>query len=153
MNWKFSQKGHYIYDKENFENGMGYIYIAKMFVIPNTFLTKIGATTAPSQRMTSLGRNLRICCISKPHYNFFENEEMLHEYYKKFRIPCKPNGINSGVRPELFNISLKEIFETMPEIIFEINLNNCSKKINTQKQIFTHKKESAYRPDKTIRHS
>lgn len=152
MNWKFSQKGRYLYDKENCEDGMGYIYIAKLFVMPNTFLTKIGATTSPSQRMTLLDRNLRICCISKPHYNYFENEGILHEYYEKFRIPCKPNGVNSGVRPELFNISLKEIFETMPEMIFETDLKNCSenKYANT---IFYTRKESVYSPDKTTRHS
>ena len=26
MNWKFSQKGHYVYDKESFKDGMGYIH-------------------------------------------------------------------------------------------------------------------------------
>lgn len=144
MDWRFSQKGHYLYDKENFKVGMGYVYIVKLYLMPNTFLTKIGATTDPSSRMTNFGRNLRICCISKPHYNFFENENMLHEYYEKFRIPCKPNGLSSGVRPELFNISLKEIFETMPKINFETELENCSENEYAKgKMIFYTTKKSS----------
>lgn len=57
MNWKFSQKGHYIYDKENMKAGMGYVYIAKLQVMPQTSLTKIGATTMPGTRLANLGRN------------------------------------------------------------------------------------------------
>lgn len=56
MNWKFSQKGHYIYDKENMKAGMGYVYIAKLQVMPQTSLTKIGATTMPGTRLANLGQ-------------------------------------------------------------------------------------------------
>lgn len=142
MNWKFSQKGHYIYDKENMKAGMGCVYIAKLQVMPQTSLTKIGATTMPGARLANLGRNLRICAISRPHYNFFENEEILHEYYKKYRIPCKPNAVRTSVCPELFVISLKEIFETIPELSFETDLQNCTRhEFEKGKAFFYTKKE------------
>lgn len=122
MNWKFSTKGHYNIERDGFEKGMGYVYIAKIHVMNQFYLTKIGATTAPKERMMNF-RNLRICAISKPHYNFFENEGLLHDFYEKYRIPPSPKSRNS--QPELFNISVKEIILTMPELYFETDLNQC----------------------------
>lgn len=122
-NWYFCEKGKYNYEKPC-EPKMGYIYIVKIYVMPKFFLTKIGATTMPAQRFSNLGRNTRICCISKPHYNYFENEMILHEYFKKYRIPKSLNS-KSDVQPELFNISLVDIFKSMPTLNFETNIDNC----------------------------
>ena len=55
---------------------MGYVYMEKLYIMPKTYVVKIGATTIPKNRMGNLGKNLKICCISKPHYNFFENEKI-----------------------------------------------------------------------------
>ena len=51
--------------------------------MPKTYVVKIGATTMPKNRMCNLGKNLKICCISKPHYNFFENEKILEDVRKE----------------------------------------------------------------------
>ena len=83
MNWKFSQKGHYVYDKESFKDGMGYVYAAKLYVMPKTFLLKIGSTTMPAQRLVNLGANLKICAISKPHYNFLKMRKYFTNIMKK----------------------------------------------------------------------
>lgn len=154
MNWKFSQKGHFVYDRENYEGGMGYVYVAKLYIMPKTFMIKIGATTMPSQRLANFGKNLKICAISKPHYNFFENEEILHRYYERFRVPCKPNAFNKDIRPELFVISMKYFFETMPKLRYETNLQNCLKhKYAKGKAYFYTSKKSVNGPTKTIKHS
>ena len=154
MNWKFSQKGHYVYDKESFKDGMGYVYAAKLYVMPKTFLLKIGSTTMPAQRLVNLGANLKICAISKPHYNFFENEEILHKYYEKARVPCRPYVFNKDIRPELFTISMKYFFETMPELQFETNLQNCLKhEYAGGNAYFYTRKKSANSLAKTIKHS
>lgn len=133
---------------------MGYVYIAKLYVMPNTYITKIGATTNPKQRMSNLGRNLKICCISKPHYNFFENEGILHEFYEKYCIPASPNSFDKRNRPELFFLSPVEIFNTMPKLNFETNLNNCvAHRYAKGKAKFYTSKKSVYRPDKQPKHS
>lgn len=126
LDWKFYKKGHNIYDRENYKPGMGYVYILKIYIYPKTYLTKIGATTAPDSRFSNLGRNVKICCVSKPHYNYFENEMILHKAYEEFRVPNSPNSFSNEIRPELFNISLIDIFKTIPSLNFETNLKNCT---------------------------
>ena len=79
----------------------------------------------PDSRMSSMAKNLKICCISKPHYNYFENEHLLHVHYDKYRVPNSPRALSPDVRPELFNISLTDIFATLPELKFETELSNC----------------------------
>ena len=60
-------------------------------------------------------------CISVPHYNFFENEEILHEHFRKYRVPPRPG---KGVAPELFNVSIPFILSQTKNLIFETNLSN-----------------------------
>ena len=120
---------------------MGYVYLAKIYVVPNVYITKIGATKEPAARLCNLGKNVRICCISKPHYNYFENEEILHEHYKNVRIP-KSLKTKSNVRPELFFISLLDIFKTMPTLNFEQKKSDCQAHIyaNGNATYYTSKK-------------
>lgn len=104
----------------------------------------------PDSRMGNLSKNLRICCISKPHYNYFENEELLHEYYEKYRVPCSPNSISNNARPELFYISITEIFRTMPKLNFITDLKNCKPHTyaNGNAVYYTSKKSASRLPIK-----
>lgn len=123
---------------------MGYVYMAKLYIMPKTYVVKIGATTMPKNRMGNLGKNLKICCISKPHYNFFENEKILHDYYESYRFPYSPNSLGKYIRPELFCISLIQIFKTMPNLNFETDLKKCiENKYAKGKAIFYTTKKSS----------
>lgn len=132
---------------------MGYIYIAKLYLMPKTYITKIGATSNPSNRMCNLGKNLKICCISKPHYNYFENEKILHDYYETYRVPNSPNARSKDIRPELFMISLVDIFKTIPSLNFETNLEDCVSNTyaNGKAVYYTSKKRVIVQPTKATR--
>lgn len=104
---------------------MGYVYVVKIYVMPKIYFCKIGATTMPSSRISNLGKNVKICCISKPHYNYFENESILHKHFDDFRVPKSPKSASKSIRPELFFLSLTEIFRTLPDLKMETSLDNC----------------------------
>lgn len=93
----------------------GYCYAVKIPVLQGFYLVKIGATRTPKSRLSNIGRKGTIFCLSPPHLNFWENEEILHEYFQQFRVPARPG---KGVQGEFFNISLKYFFEKMPELSY-----------------------------------
>ena len=66
---------------------------------------KIGSTSQPHTRLTTLiSQATRYGCecpgfsISKPHYNYKENEWLMHKYFKEYRVK----------RTEVFNIDVFE---------------------------------------------
>lgn len=119
--WDFSKK-NYNMGKES-KKSMGYCYAVRIFVMPGFYLTKIGATRSPASRFSNIPR-AKIYCLSPPHYNYYENEEILHEAFSCFRVPRKPNGKS---QVELFNIDLPYFFENLPKMNYEQELNNCEK--------------------------
>lgn len=117
--WMFSNKNAKLIDEAR--NGMGYCYAVRFKVMPGFYLTKIGATRSFKVRFTNIPR-AKIYCISPPHYNYFENEELLHKAFAEYRIPRKPNG---KAQVELFNIDIPYFLKNMPDLHYETNLENC----------------------------
>lgn len=120
--WRFTE------NKQIFSNKlpkhMGCIYAVKLKVMQNFYLVKIGATEMPKIRFGNYGENAKIFCLSPPHYNCYENEHILQDYFEKYRVPQKPNT-RGGHKVELFNISLTYLFKNMPSLNYEIDMNNC----------------------------
>ena len=77
----------------------------------------------PRTRLRNIGKRETIFCVSPPCLNYWENEELLHNYYSQFRIPARPH---KGVQAELFNISLTHLFKTMPVLKYETKNRNCA---------------------------
>ena len=77
-------------------------------------MIKIGATRNPVQRFSAFGKFGSLYCWSPVHFNFFENEEILHEAFKQFRVPPRPNA--SGDGPEIFNVGMKYFFQHLPQL-------------------------------------
>ena len=98
-----------------FNPEMGFCYAVKIPVLQGFYLVKIGATSMPKARLSNIGRKGTIFCLSPPHLNFWENEEILHNYFQEFRVPPRPGR---GVQGEFFNISLKYFFEKMLDIFY-----------------------------------
>lgn len=98
------------------EKGYGCCYAVKIPIIQGVCLIKIGATAEPKARLQNLRKKGTIFCVSPPHLNYWENEEILHNYYKQYRLPPRPH---KGVQAELFNISLVYLFQTMPDLVYE----------------------------------
>ena len=98
-----------------FNPEMGFCYAVKIPVLQGFYLVKIGATSMPKARLSNIGRKGTIFCLSPPHLNFWENEEILHNYFQEFRVPPRPGR---GVQGEFFNIRLKYFFEKMPDIFY-----------------------------------
>lgn len=98
------------------KEGYGYCYAVKIPIIQGVSLIKIGATRMPKTRLQNIGTKGTIFCVSPPHLNFWENEEILHNQYNQHRIPPRPH---KGVQAELFNISLIHLFQTMPNLVYE----------------------------------
>ena len=101
----------------------GCCYVAKIPVLQGFSLLKIGATRMPKMRFTNIGKKGTIFCMSPPHLNFWQNEEILHKHFQDCRVPPRPGR---GVRGEFFNISLKYFFENLPDIKYETNKANLS---------------------------
>ena len=109
--------------KEETKENMGYCYAVRFKVMPGFYLTKIGATSCFKNRLSNIP-NVKLFCISPLHYNYFENECILHEYFKKYRVPRKPNGKS---QVELFNIDLPYFLKNLPEMNYETEISNCIK--------------------------
>lgn len=113
--------------QHNSDFKMGFCYAVKIPIVQGFSLIKIGATGSPKSRLTNIGKKGTIFCISPPHLNFWQNEEILHEKFSKFRVPARPG---KGVQAEFFNINLKYFFEHLPEMSYEVDYSNLSP-INT----------------------
>lgn len=100
---------------ERCKSNYGCVYVAKIPVIQGFYLLKIGATSSPKTCLQSFTKRSTILAISKPHLNFWENEEILHKYFDKYRVPKRPKNNSQA---ELFNISLKYFFQNLPELNF-----------------------------------
>lgn len=119
--WYYSATRERLYCGKG-EQGMGFVYLVRLNVMGNTNLVKIGATSLGKTRLMQYkGERVGLCCISIPHYNFFENEEIMHEIFKKYRVPPKPGAGNA---PELFNVSIPFILSQTKNLFFETNLSN-----------------------------
>lgn len=122
--WHFFSK---VTDIKNLssEREMGYCYAAMFQVMSGFYLVKIGATGCIRNRMTNIPR-LKICCISPPHLNYYENEEILHKHFSAFRVPRKPEGKS---QVELFNIDLAYFLRNLPNLLYETDVEKCEKMI------------------------
>lgn len=140
--WNFSKTVSAI--EEEHPKDMGYCYAVRFYVMPGFYLTKIGATKSPKSRFSSIPR-AKIYCVSPPHYNYYENEEILHEAFSRFRVPRKPNGKS---QVELFNIDLKYFFENLPNMNYETEINNCEKKLLPNGSVWLKQKKSNFTLDK-----
>lgn len=99
---------------------MGVVYIVRFEVMGKTSLVKIGATSYGNGRLSNFkGAISNLFCISKPHYNYFENEEILHNRFEKYRVPPRPG---KGVSPELFNLTVPYIIANARDLRFETDL-------------------------------
>ena len=97
------------------EKNYGCVYAAKVPVLQGFSLLKIGATSSPKSRLSNCVGKASIFAISPSHLNFWENEMILHEYFKRFRVPCRPH---KGVQAEFFNISISYFIKMMPELVY-----------------------------------
>lgn len=124
MNWRYAENRNRLKNVST-PKGMGHIYAVKLQVMPNFYLVKIGATEMPRIRFENyLTSNSKIYCLSPAHYNCFENEQILQEHFKQYRVPAKPTT-RGGNKVELFNISLTYMFQNMPTLKYETDLENC----------------------------
>lgn len=121
--WKLFKKTSEV--KEECKQDMGYCYAVRFKVMPGFYLTKIGATHSFKTRFTNIPR-VKMYCISPLHYNYYENEEILHKAFSKYRVPRKPNGKS---QVELFNIDLPYFFNNLPKMNYVTNLDSCEKNI------------------------
>ena len=107
-------------EKSHSNSYMGFVYILEL-----GNMVKIGSTYQPYQRLIALKRqaekygNIELgkFALSKEHTNYIENENMMHEHFKKFR--------KDGT--ELFNISMEcaiEKFSKCAKLLDENEVKN-----------------------------
>ena len=90
---------------------------------------KVGCTKNPYQRYKQLVRNSKNYnnanigrfFMSPWHTNYWENEKLLHNHFKKYR---KPNT-------ELFDITIEDFLSQMPIINYEDDSEEKDKKVET----------------------
>lgn len=118
--WKYSQRRPNV--KVQCDKEFGCVYAVKIKVLSG-HLVKIGATREPNVRLTGFASSYAtIFCVSPQHLNFFENEEILHNHFAKYRVPAKPGH---RVQPELFNISLSYFFKNLPELKYITDIQDA----------------------------
>ena len=86
----------------------GFVYAARIDVMQGFTLLKIGATRSPYSRLSNMGSKASLFCVSPPCINFWENEELLHEFFAEYRVPARPH---QGARAEFFNLSMPYFIE------------------------------------------
>lgn len=101
---------------------IGFCYAVRFNVMPGFYLTKIGASQNLN-RLSNIPRK-KICYVSPPHLNYFENEEKLHSFFKEYRVPRKPGGKS---QVELFNIDIPYFLSNLPMLEYEIAQEKCEK--------------------------
>ena len=115
--WLYSNKKSAL---KNLDYGLGpdygFIYAARIDVAQGFTLLKIGATRSPNSRLRNFGRKASLFCVSPPHVNFFENEEVLHQFFAKYRVPARPH---QGAQAEFFNLSMPYFLEHLPMLTYE----------------------------------
>lgn len=104
---------------KNMEKGLsleyGFIYAARIDVAQGFTLLKIGATRSPLTRLSNFEKKASLFCVSPPHVNFFENEEAIHEFFAKYRVPARPH---KGIQAEFFNLSMPYFLEHLPALTY-----------------------------------
>lgn len=95
--------------------GYGFVYAARIDVVQGFTLLKIGATTMPAVRSRNFGRKASLFCVSPPCINFFENEEILHEFFARYRVPARPH---QGAQAEFFNLSMPYFIKHLPTLMY-----------------------------------
>lgn len=93
----------------------GFVYAARIEVIQGFTLLKIGATGMPKIRLENLGNKASLFCVSPACVNFFENEEILHEFFKEYRVPKRPH---QGSQAEFFNLSIPYFMKNLPPLTY-----------------------------------
>lgn len=126
--WRFSEDSlHFKHTvDDNCKPGMGYVYAVKLKIATYSFV-KIGfCKENPYGRFANFPKNAaKIFCVSPPHYNMMDNEEILLDHFRQYRVPRRAGARFTDSQPELFNMSLVYMFENMPTLNFETDLDNC----------------------------
>lgn len=91
----------------------GFVYAAKINVLQGFTLLKIGATRTPYTRFSNFGNKANLFCVSPPCMNFWENEEILHQFFAKYRVPARPHQSSQA---EFFNLSMPYFLEHLPQL-------------------------------------
>lgn len=86
-------------------------YVGFIYILEYGKNIKIGHSKKPSTRIKSLKNQARYndcklekIAISKPHTNYINNERLLHEYFKQYRIS----------ETELFSMTLQQALSEFP---------------------------------------
>lgn len=98
---------------DELDNNWGFIYAARIEVLQGFTLLKIGATRSPKIRFSCFGNRSNLFCVSPPCTNFWENEEILHKCFSKYRVPTRPNR---GAQAEFFNLSMPYFLNHLPDL-------------------------------------
>ncbi len=130
-NWDYARRVIDIPRRETMRGAGGTIYVVKLQVMPGFSLLKIGATSGDARdyRLKNYKREqVKLVAVSPWHLNYYENEEILHRHFDKYRVPKKPNSRNS--RPELFNVGMAYFFENLPTLVYALNPEDCRMEYN-----------------------
>ena len=126
-NWQYSYRRIKLFESErsiresNSISGVfGFVYAVKIPVTRTFSLLKIGTTHSLQSRLTGNFPANTIYATSPAHYNYFENEGLLHDFFAKYRVPPR-----RGSWPELFNISLPFFLEHLPDLCYETDISHC----------------------------
>lgn len=117
--WKYSKKRgdfHELDKIRNIDDNYGFVYAARIDVCQGFRLIKIGATRTPQARLQCFGAKASLFCVSPPHRNFWENEEILHEFFRKYRVPARPG---KSIQSEFFNMSIPYFIDHLPSLTYE----------------------------------
>lgn len=112
---KVTRLYHWVNSKSPSGKDLGVVYAVKFPIIGKFSIIKIGATGMPEQRLQNFGNRCSIYCVSPLHTNFFENEEILHKHFDRYRIP----GRRNCSQPEYFNMSIPFFLSHLPELDFK----------------------------------
>lgn len=116
--WEYSNERKCLLKRSKKPNEeFGYVYAIRIEVAQGFSLLKIGATRNPKDRFLNFSKcKATLFCISPPHRNFWENEEILHNTFAKYRVPSRPE---KGVQAEFFNLSMPYFLSHLPELFYK----------------------------------
>lgn len=111
--WQYSDRKTAFAELKNAPRGFGFVYAARIDVVQGFTLLKIGATQSPYFRMSNFGDKASLFCVSPPCTNFWENEDILHQFFAAYRVPRRPH---QGAQAELFNLSMPYFLSHLPQL-------------------------------------
>lgn len=116
--WMYSNQKSALYKiNQDYDRDFGFVYAVKIEVTQGFTLLKIGATSSLRSRLPNFGSSYaKLFCVSPLHKNFWENEEIIHAHFSKYRVPARPG---KGVQAEFFNLSMPYFLSHLPPLTYE----------------------------------